>query len=77
MDLSRQELVCLALDTVPGGLDHTPVPRRCTVPGLTAVLASAGLDESAVALTLGELAADGQLESGIRSVAAAGEDGQA
>jgi tetratricopeptide (TPR) repeat protein len=69
MDVSRRELLCLALDAQPGSLDRPPLPWRHTLEGLTEAVTSDGMPkELDVLLELEELEADGLVMQGTSPV---------
>jgi tetratricopeptide (TPR) repeat protein len=75
MEVSQRELLCLALDAVPGSLDRPPVPWRHSLTGLTDALTSDGVPkELDVLLELEEMEADGLVEQATRPVDGIDED---
>jgi tetratricopeptide (TPR) repeat protein len=69
MEVSRGELLCLALDATPAGIDRTPVPARHSLSGLRDVVTSEDEAEPLdVPGTLAELETDGLVERAVRPV---------
>jgi tetratricopeptide (TPR) repeat protein len=75
MNVSQRELLCLALDAVPGSLDRPPVPWRHSLTGLTDALTSDGVPrELDILLALEEMESDGLVEQATRPVDGIDED---